>query len=269
MRTSRHTGHTERSSTWAKFAQVVPDEEALLATFETRGKVQEVERSRDEGALQSLYAAEEKLKVEHNKMLDLYSQDIITLAQLQERLALIRKKQESVTETKSEVIGRMERRHTATATTEALRAYCKQVREGMARAEQSTGGVDYRREFLEMLETRIVVGETEIEISGIITGKLPLFEAADAPKECLLRSGYVTILIGEGVERAKVESQEYDRYSERTPPSASANHAAGAGGGVRYCILRQRAERASALRGYTGGNTNLSRLACARPQRSA
>jgi site-specific DNA recombinase len=172
----RGDGFEERI--WKYIRNRVTDEEALLATFEQRGQTQADEARRDQSALESLYAAEGKLKAEQNRMLDLYSQDIITLDQLQERLAQLRKKQESIDETKGEVTGRMESRRHAAATSEGLRAYCAAVREGMARAEAlgPDTGMDYRREFLEMLDTSITIGETDIDIAGVITGRLPLIE---------------------------------------------------------------------------------------------
>jgi site-specific DNA recombinase len=161
---------------WKYIRNQVTDEAALLATFERRGQMHAEEARRDQNALESLYAAEGKLKAEQNKMLDLYAQDIITLEQLQDRLAMLRKKQEGVDETKAETLAKLESRRHAAATEEALKGYCAAVREGMARAEAAGPDADYRREFLEMLDTALTIGEKDIEIEGIITGRLPLVE---------------------------------------------------------------------------------------------
>lgn len=172
---------------WRYIAEQTSDEEALLATFAQRGHVQEDELRRDQGELESLYTADDRLKAEQSKMLDLYAQDLIALDVLQERLASVRKKQEAIAEATAEVQARIDRRKSAAATTDALKEYCKLVREGIARASQCSAnnksGKDYRREFLEMLETSIRVDEKEIHISGIITGKLPLFEAGPDSEE--------------------------------------------------------------------------------------
>ena len=161
---------------WDYLEAQVTDEDKLVTTFELRNAGFEEEIRRDQGELESLYAAEGRLAGERNKMLDLYSQDLITRDVLQERLASIQKRAAAVAETKAEVLVRIDRRSTSTATTEALREYCRLIREGIAWAASNDKGIDYRRELLEMLETSIMIDEKDIHISGIITGKLPLFE---------------------------------------------------------------------------------------------
>jgi site-specific DNA recombinase len=162
---------------WDYIREQITDEEKLLATFEMRGAGLEEELRRDQGELESLYAAEGRLAGERNKMLDLYSQDLIDKDVLQERLASIQKRAEAIAETKAELLARIERRRTATATTEALKEYCSRMQVGLAWAESNGKGIDYRRELLEMLETQVIIDDKDIHIAGIITGQLPLFDA--------------------------------------------------------------------------------------------
>jgi site-specific DNA recombinase len=169
---------------WKYVEAQVTDEDALLATFEMRGAGHDADLRRDQDELETSHAAEAKLTAEREKMLDAYAQDVIALDVLRQRLAAIQKKQDALTDARAELLERMERRKTATATAEAVKEYCAQVREGMARAAANgngngnAGGVDYRRAFLEMLETEIVVDldSGELHIRGIINGTLPLFE---------------------------------------------------------------------------------------------
>jgi site-specific DNA recombinase len=178
-------------------AQVI-DEEKLFATFELRNAGIADDLRRDQGELESLYAAESRLVTERTKMLDLYAHDLIDRDVLQERLEIIRKRQEAIAETKAEVLTRIDRRRTATATTEALSEYCRMVREGMALAEASPGGSDHRREFLEMLETTIIINERELHISGIITGNLPLLESegfGDTSESSQLRKNHTPLQV--------------------------------------------------------------------------
>jgi site-specific DNA recombinase len=195
MRADGPKGIEERI--WKYIRNRITDEEALLATFEQRGIVQAEEVRRDQDELETLYAAEGKLKTEQNKMLDLYSQDIITLDQLQERLAMLRKKQQDIDEEKSKVTAHLDRQRDSSATTEALGAYCKRVREGMALAEAA--GNDIRREWLEMLGTIVTVGE-EIEIEGIIDGRMPLIEPQPGT-DCSLCSDHVLFRSEEHIAR--------------------------------------------------------------------
>lgn len=162
---------------WDYIQEQITDEEKLLATFELRGAGIEEELRRDQAELEAVYAAEGRVSTDRNKMLDLYTEDRITKDVLQERLSAIQKRAESLSQTKTEILERIERRKSATATTEALKEYCRLVREGSKRAASNPQSIDYRREFLEILETQVLIDSERIHISGIINGVLPLFDA--------------------------------------------------------------------------------------------
>jgi site-specific DNA recombinase len=180
---------------WDYIKGQITDEAALLAAFEQRDQITGAELQRDQAELETQSAIAEKLRRKEAEMLDLYSDGIISREVLRERLAGIHKSQESALASKQAITARMDKRGNASATPEEIREYCANAKLGAAYADAnpSTQGRDHRRDFLEMLETSIVIDEKEIHISGIITGRLPLFEA---PEQCLLRSGDAPLPVG-------------------------------------------------------------------------
>jgi site-specific DNA recombinase len=161
------------SRVWSVVVKQLTEPEQVLGMLAQKGQAWEKEQQRNEGELEALYTAEQALKREHDKMLNLYTVDVLTLEQLQERLAIIKKKQSEIDASKAEISEQVEKRKTVQANAEAIEDLCRWAKKGLPHLTFKE-----KRQLLESLQLRVTVSMDSLTISGIISDTIPINEGA-------------------------------------------------------------------------------------------
>jgi site-specific DNA recombinase len=152
------------SLVWREVLRQVSDPELIIATLEGRDDARMEERRRDEAELSALFDIEQSLKRDADKLLDLHMADVIDIPTLQERMVLIKQKQEALAGGRAEIIERMTKRDQASGSVEAVRDLCERVLQGLPRFT-----LEDEQEFLRALDIRATLTDDTLVITGLIS----------------------------------------------------------------------------------------------------
>lgn len=189
---------------WDHLMALFSDPKTIIDTLATRDQARQQERLRDDAQLEVLQDGLQALKRERDKLLDLHLADLVDRETLQERLAVLNKKQEIVEAGKAELLERMKDRDLTIANKQAIERLCNMAREGL---ELLT--FQDKREFLEALEIRGLVEDGRIVLSGLIKDTVLTFahSSGNSGKADILRTQYQDAV--KGVGEAGAEAAEY------------------------------------------------------------
>lgn len=176
-RCSSVLAHILEGKAWEKLLDFLSDKERVMGALATADKLQADERRRGDTELEALIKAEQDIKRERNRLLDLHLAEppLIDLQTFKERAEILDKKQRSITEALQEARERVDKRMRLEATREAVAAQCDQVaqvRKGLKRFS-----FEEKRMFLEGLELRGRVDGHRLLMTGIF-GEIPVDLAA-------------------------------------------------------------------------------------------
>ncbi len=148
---------------WGEVTSQISNPQVVLATPQECEQARQHHRRRDDAELTALYDIEEQTKRELDKLLDLHMADVIGRATLEERMSLIKRRQQAVEKAKVEVLGRIERHNRVIHTIEAVQELREQVQCGFPDL-----AIEVKRQFLEALQIKIRVTDDEVLITGLL-----------------------------------------------------------------------------------------------------
>jgi hypothetical protein len=164
---------------WNEVVAQLSDETRLRAMLEEREAARRSSRKDDEVELETLCSLEAGLKTETAKLLDYALSDVIDRATLQERMAVVRQKQDAITTAKNEVVRRLTEQQNTTGNAAAINKLCELAREGLPHLDFGE-----KRAFLEAMDVKITVDGDRLTVTGLVT------ERTLSMKGALLCHGY-------------------------------------------------------------------------------
>jgi hypothetical protein len=153
---------------WEEIEKYISDPELIRSAFEHHERNSAQDRGRDDSELEALCRAEQTLKQEDNRLLDAYAGGVIELPQLQERMAITKKKRELLNAEKAKINERTARRKSAQIDLEAVEELCLVVQRGLRLLT-----FEDKRRILEVLDIRVAVCDDRITVTGILSSDLP------------------------------------------------------------------------------------------------
>jgi site-specific DNA recombinase len=160
---------------WEEVIRQFSDKERIMKVLREHLATKEEEQAKDEGELAVLYDIELTAKRDSAKLLDFAMADLIDRETLQERMGIIRKKLESISADKAEIVKRMEARESSQGSVEDIEALCARIQEGLPLVSYED-----KRAFLDAARVRVSAAGDLITITGRITtavlniGRLPV-----------------------------------------------------------------------------------------------
>ncbi len=176
MVTQRHLPVSERCQTpsrdadamervvWDEILRQVSDESLIMSSLQSRVEARGDERERADRELASIYAVEQGLQRETDKLLDLHMADVIARETLQQRMSGIKKRMEAARNTRQEIEARLQKADAGASQIEGLRELCAKVRVGLPYLTPED-----KREFLAALDLRITSDGAYMTITGTLS----------------------------------------------------------------------------------------------------
>ncbi len=159
-----YNGDKLEAKVWDRIIQIVSKPELIYQSLEAQEQETHAQRRRDDEALSSLEAIKLRVKREVHEVLDLYADGTIDKATLQERMALIKKKQDAVEKRLADATERTRQYEQASGNIATVRDFCERVQAGLPHLTHED-----KRAFLEACNIEIAVSSLDdFTINGLI-----------------------------------------------------------------------------------------------------
>jgi site-specific DNA recombinase len=152
---------------WGEITRQMRNPQVNLTNPPDCEQAREQDRRRDDAELTALYALEEQATRELHKLLDLHMADLIDRDTLEERMSLVRRRQQAIEKAKFEAIQRIEQHDHITRSVEVARA----LREQLLGRGSSDFTIEEKRTLLAMLQVKIQVTDEEVLITSLLGTK--------------------------------------------------------------------------------------------------
>jgi site-specific DNA recombinase len=149
---------------WDEVLTLLSDPLRIRQAVERHSERLEHEQGKLDAELSSLYSVEQTIQKEEARLLDAYAAGVIELPQLQEKLAVTKKKREAITMEKNKIIENAERNTMVKTDVRALERLCQVVQRGLHLLT-----FDDKRMALELLDVKAHVDEAQVIVKGFIT----------------------------------------------------------------------------------------------------
>jgi site-specific DNA recombinase len=163
---------------WRALVDYLSDAERITLGVSGKDATLREEEQRDEREMESLSELLRRIEREQARLMHAYQQEVIELGELQQSLAEIRKRKEGLEREQREVVARIERRQKQVSDLGSIRELSHKAQLGLQ-------GMSYeqKRAVLEVLEIKVYLSGTRVEVSGLLTDRLLL--ALESPTSAL------------------------------------------------------------------------------------
>jgi site-specific DNA recombinase len=148
---------------WDEVVAQLSDGDRLRKKLEEREAQRQNGRRGDEAELEALFTLEAGLKREADKLVDLHMGDVIDRQTLQERMAVVREKQDSLAKSKAEVTQRLAQREQGGDSDAAIKQLCEVAKAGLPHLDY-----EEKRAFLEGMDVLLHIDGDQVTITGLI-----------------------------------------------------------------------------------------------------
>jgi site-specific DNA recombinase len=189
---ARVRGRKAEEKAWEWVINRLSDPNFIEGILKGSGEGERAQRERDQADIRSLLGLRTDLERDENKLIELYTQDLISLDKFRERKGALDERRQGVGARLAEIEARGAARERAVQDLENAKAIVREVQEGLPRITGAELSFKDKRAVLDALHIKATATQDgDINITGFISPDLLKLVGADGidGAECVVREG--------------------------------------------------------------------------------